>query len=236
MVISFLNAQPIVYSQYVEVHIHNLSDILNGDSSSPIASATVTEDLGNSRYSLSDLPTNTELVMEVRCNDQGGAACTLHPMYTFILYLRADDCQDAGGTLDVSAPAIDISLWEAYSTAAGKVSADPKMGLVFGRLRDCVVGGGDAIIGGTGDLSMPYFQFGDHQGVFYPPFGGPPEDDVSHTLQPGIFGAANVLPVRGIAAALIRDGFSLSWLRTYSFRVFPDAASLVLFEEPKIPR
>jgi hypothetical protein len=236
VVISFVNAQPINYNQYIEVHLHTLSNILNGDGSSPIASATVTDDMGHSRYSLSDLPTNTELVMEVRCNDQGGAACTLHPLYTFVLYLRADDCQTEGGTLDVSAPAIDNSLWQAYSTAAGMVQADPNMGLAFSHIKDCAVGGGNAIIGGTGDFSMPYFQFGDHQGVFYIPFGGPPETDVSHTLQPGIFGAANVLPIRGFAAALIRDGFSLHWLRTYPLRVFPQAASLVLFEAPKIPR
>ena len=236
LVVSFINAQPIQYNQYLEVHVHMLANILNGDSSSPIASATVSEDMGNSRYSLSGLPTNTELVMEVRCNDQGGLACTLHPMYTFVLYLRADDCQDAGGTLEVSAPAIDDSLWHAFGTAAGRVESDPNMGLVFGQMKDCVAGGGDAIMGGTGDLSMPYFQFGNHLGVFYMPFGGPPEDDDSHTLQPGMFGAANVLPVRGLAAALIRDGFSLPWLRTYPLRVFPHAASLVLFGAPKIPR
>jgi hypothetical protein len=235
-VVSFINAQPIQYNQYLEVHIHTLGNILNGDASSPVTSTAVTDDMGNSRYSLSDLPANAELVVDVRCNDLGGAACTLRPMYTFVLYLRADDCQAAGGTLTFSAPAIDESLWQAFGTAGGMIEADPNTGLAFGRIRDCTVGGGDAIIGGTGDFSMPYSLFGNHQGVFYFPFGGPPETDADSTLAPGMFGAANVLPVRGLAAALIRDGFSIHWLRTYPLRVFPQAASLVLFEAPTTPR
>jgi hypothetical protein len=199
----------------------------------------VTDDGGNSKYSFSDLPTNTELVMDVHCECDPppcGAACTLHPMYTFVIYLRADDCQAEGGTLTMAAQAIDNSLWQAYSTAGGKTSADPNLGVAFGRLRDCVIGGGNAIMQGTGDITMPYFQFGDNLAVFYPPFGGPPEETVVHTLAPGLFGTANVLPVRGLSAALIKYGANTIWLRTYPFRVFPQSASLILFDKPKIPR
>jgi hypothetical protein len=236
LVVSFANGQRLVYNEYVEVHVHTLANVLNGVTSNPVDSATVTDDGGYSRYSISGLPTNTELVLDVHCNDQGGAACTLHPMYTFVIYLRADDCQAEGGTLTLAAPSIDNSLWQAYSTAGGKTSADPNMGVAFGRLRDCVIGGGNAIMQGTGDISMSYFQFGDNLAVFYPPFGGPPEEIVVYTLEPGLFGAANVLPIRGLAAALIRYGANLIWLRTYPFRVFPQSASLILFDKPKIPR
>ena len=235
-VVSFANAQSIPYNQYLEVHVHTLANALNGTTSSSIASTAVTDDAGNSKYSLSDLPTNTELVLDVHCNEAGGSACTLYPMYTFVIYLRADDCQAEGGTITLAAQAIDSSLWQAYSTAGGKTSADPNMGLAFGRLRDCVTGGGNAIMQGTGDISMSYFQFGDNSAVFYLPFGGPPQETDVSTLSPGFYGAANALPVRGLASALIKDGADLVWLRTYPFRVFPQAASLILFDKPKIPR
>lgn len=236
-VASFANAQPVAFNQDLQVEMHTLADILNGVITNPTASATVTDDgNGNSRYSFTNLPTNTELVLDVHCDDQGGGTCTLHPMYTFVIYLRADDCQAEGGTLSLAAPAIDNSLWQAYSTAGGSTSADPTLGVAFGRLRDCVINGGNAIMQGTGDISMSYFQFGDNSAVFYPPFAAPPEETVVSTLEPGLFGAANVLPIRGLAAALIRYGANLIWLRTYPFRVFPQSASLILFDKPKIPR
>jgi len=238
-VVSFANAQPVTYNEYVEVHVHTLANALNGNDSSPVDTATVTNDGGNCKYSFTGLPTNTELVLDVHCECDPppcGTACTLHPMYTFVIYLRADDCQAAGGTITLAAPSIDASLWQAYSTAGGKTTADPYLGVAFGRLRDCVIGGGNAIMQGTGDISMSYFQFGDNLAVFYPPFGGPPEENVVSTLAPGFFGAANVLPIRGLAAALIKYGANLIWLRTYPFRVFPQSASLILFDKPKIPR
>jgi hypothetical protein len=232
-VVLFANVQPIQYNQYIEVRVHALSNVLSGVNANPIASTTVVEDVGHNMYSLSGLPTNAELVMEVRCSENAGPDCTLHPMYTFVVYLRADDCQSAGGTIDFSAPAIEEPLWSAYNTAGGKTQAYPNMGLVFGRLRDCAP---DAMIKGTGDMTMPYFQFGDHRAVLYIPFGGPPQESDASTLSPGLFGAANALPVRGLAAALIRDGANPVSLRTYPFRVFPGAASLVLFGPPKIPQ
>ena len=239
LVVSFANGQRLAYNEYVQVHVHTLANALNGVISSPVDSMTVTDDGGFSKYSFTGLPTNTELVMDVHCECDPppcGTACTLHPMYTFVVYLRADDCQAEGGTLTLAAPSIDNSLWDAYSTAGGTTSADPNMGLAFGRLRDCMIGGGNAIMQGTGDISMSYFQFGDNQAVFYPPFAAPPEETVVSTLEPGFFGAANVLPIRGLASALIRYGANLIWLRTYPFRVFPRSASLILFDKPKIPR
>jgi len=225
-VVQFIFPTPVPYNADIEVRAHAKADILGGIASNPLKTAAVTDDgSGKSQYSLQGLQTNTELVLEVRCKD--ATECGYHTMYTFGIYLRADECTT--GTIDFAAPAIPDSLWPLYSTAGQHtITADSKKGIFLGRIRECSVET-NKIEKGTGDVSMS------REVVYYIRSNPPYSLDDDSTLDTGFFGAVNVLPVRGLASALVRDQGSLLSLRTYEIRIFENSASLVFFEEPKKP-
>ena len=80
---------------------------------------------------------------------------------------------------------------------------------------------------GTAGLSMATDR------LYYLPSGQPTSTETA-TVEPGFFAAAYVLPIRGIASALVLNVSSQS-LRSREVRVFPSASSLVIFNEPKKP-
>lgn len=224
LVALFENLSPISFNGDMEVRAHAAAEILDGVTSAPIKSAAVTDLSGQCKYSLEGLPVNQYLVLEVRCQD-GTAACGYHNMYTFGLYLRADECTT--GTISFAAPAIPNSLWDTYSNAGqGSITADPNKGLFLGRLRECSVEK-NRIQKGTGDVSMS------REVVYY--FNTPIILEDRSTSVKGFFGAANVQPIRGRASALVRDQGDLLSLRTYDIRIFKNSASLVFFDKPQNP-
>ncbi len=220
----FENLIPVDFNADLEVRVHSNADILSGDTSAPLKSTAVTDDMGKSHYNLQGLPTRQFLVLEVRCKDDD-IACGYHNMYTFGLYLRPDECTT--GTISFSAPAIPNSLWATYATGA-QVTADPNKGVFLGRLKECSVAT-NKIEKGTGDVSMS------RELVYYIPFEPPIKPEDTSTSTKGWFGAANVQPVRGKASALVRDQGALLSLRTYDIRIFENSASLVFFDKPKNP-
>ena len=222
-VVQFIFPTPINYNADVEVRAHATAEILKGVNTIPLQAASVTDDGGQSQYSLQGLPTNEYLVLEVRCKD--GTSCGYHSMYTFGLYLRADEC--ASGTVAFATPTIPESLWPLYATAGShSITADTNKGVFLGRMRECSVET-NKIEKGTGDVSMS------REVVYYIPSIPPINLDDQSTLNTGFFGAANVLAIRGYASALVRDQGDLLSLRTYEIRVFENSASLVFFDKPK---
>ncbi len=63
-----------------------------------------------------------------------------------------------------------------------------------------------------------------------------PDDRHTATDSSGFFVAANVTPIQGVVSALVLSAAVTVSLWTKPVRVFPGAASLVLFEEPQAPR
>jgi hypothetical protein len=163
--------------------------------------------------------------MEVRCDSAQSAGKEYRTLYTFEVYIRADECGEPNDfTFTFGAPVLYAANYTSYTEVPG-VTADDEMGLVFGWLKDCQ---GEKLKNGTGGISMP------HDVLYYLPSGQPDLDD-PHTLAPGFFAAANALPIRGMASAVVvHQGSPLS-LRSREFRVFPNKGSLVIFDRPKKP-
>jgi hypothetical protein len=164
--------------------------------------------------------------MAVRCDDPDDQGCLFTTLYTFSVFLRADDCEAEGGTLTFGAPALWSSNYDSYSNPPGGTAGDPGNGLVFGWLKEC---DDHKIIHGTGGLSMP------HSHLFYLPSGGAPVLTDPDTHNPGFFAANNVHPIRGRAAALVLQSTSAISLHARPLRVFPGRASMVIFAAPKNP-
>ena len=72
-----------------------------------------------------------------------------------------------------------------------------------------------------------------HDLLYYLP-SGEPDLSATSTVEPGLFAAANVWPIRGVASALVLN-FSPQSLRSREIRIFPSAGSLGIFESPKKP-
>ncbi len=219
------NGQPLQETIGLVVRIHLRDDVLLGILDSPLDTTEAFDDSGLGQYELTGVPTNTHLVLEVQGRTEDAPASWFASMFTFGIFLRADDCTVAGGTISLAAPAIFQANYEAYSNALG-VAADADKGLLFGRLRDC---DGERIVHGTGGLSM------EHELLYYLS-SSIPAPDATGTDSSGFFVAANVSPIRGVASALVlSDAVSVSlWHKPV--RVFMGAASLVLFEQPQAPR
>jgi hypothetical protein len=75
----------------------------------------------------------------------------------------------------------------------------------------------------------------DSEILYYLPVAGAPDFDDPDTNSPGFFAAANVMPIRGMAGALVLDQSSPVSLKARPVRVFPGQASLVIFGKPKKP-
>lgn len=232
-IVNFLNGES-CHEQAVEltVKVLNLEDVLNGVLTSPIASTKSTsvqqascQDKYNFLYDFTDLPTNMNLVIEVEGNSSVDGF-EFASLYTFGLYIRSDDCSASGGTIDFAVPALYQVNYDGYANPLSVVS-NPEKGLVFGQLRDCK---GYRILNGKGGLSIP------HELLYYLR-GYIPDDTMESTGTTGFFIAANTTPIQGIASALVKsaDGPDIS-LWEKPMRVFPGAASLVLFQKPKAPR
>ncbi len=117
------------------------------------------------------------------------------------------------------------SLYASYADPAGSDSIDPLKGILVAKVVDC---GLMSIIGVTGGLSMPYDRF-------YYLEANIPNLDLEATTARGIFGAANVSPIRGIVSALAKTETAMLSLGAKQVRVFPSSASLVLFDRPRKP-
>jgi len=223
-VVNFFNRQELPDAAGLTIRVHQLTDVLVGrlDNASIVTQALADGNGNGAQYSLSGVPTNTQLVLEVQGGTgQGGFDFT--SMLTFGLYIRADDCVD--GLYSFSAPAILEVNYSGYANPPS-VLADPDRGLVFGQLRDC---DGVKIIAGTGGVSMPTDL------VYYLDDNNLPDPLATHTNASGFFIAANAVPIRGMAAALVvEQGVPIS-LRPRPVRVFPGIASLVVFDVPLDP-
>ncbi len=212
------------------VRAHRQVDVLNGDRSQFLQQ--VTADTGadqKGHYRLTGLPTNTELVLEVQGRapvppDVAGFASLL----TFGVYLNADACAAAQGTLSLSAPAIYQEFYDGYADPAGLGEADAGKGVVLAQARDC---DGLRVWHAVGGLSAPHGRF-----FYLQPAPAAPDVDLTETTQNGWFGASNVSPVRGLVGAWALSGGAPISFWTRPVRAFPGAASLVLLEEPDHPR
>jgi hypothetical protein len=201
------------------IRIHRADPLLSGQTESPLASTTAFDDGGLAQYRFDQLPTNTRLAIEVQGRESG--EFPFATLYTFGLVLRADQC--TSGSIEFAAPALYRANYDSYANAAGVV-ADPERGLVFGRLRDC---DGNKLQNGTGGLSNS------HDRLYYLD-GAVPDPQATATDGSGFFVATNALPIRGLAAALVRSGDTALSLKVRPLRVFANAASLVLFDRPRL--
>jgi hypothetical protein len=215
------------------LRVHPQAAVLDGDLGQSLQSFVAdagTNDYGHYRFT--DLPTNTELVLEVQAR-QGTPDPLVYGfarMLVFGVYLNADDCDTAQGELSLSLPAIYQDSYDGYADPAGLGDTDPAKGVVLAQALDC---DGVRVWHAVGGLSQPHDHF------FYvnpPPAPATPNVDLVETSQNGWFGASNVTPIRGLVAAWgLSTGLPVSlWLRPV--RVFPGTASLVLLEKPNHPR
>jgi hypothetical protein len=212
------------------VEIFEEADIINGNDNpaQALASATVTDVGTFGHYSITDdIPTKTDLVMVVRGGTSSNAT-VYSTLYFFGVYLRADDCEAAAGTLTLDVPSLREAFYNSYTEGSG-VGPDSARGMLLARLLDCT--DIDRLIGGTVGTSL------ESQATFYIKIDGVwlPDPNATTTQAPGFFGAANVLPISGQVAALVRDSSGLVTLGNQSLRVFPDSISAIIFKAPKKP-
>ncbi len=218
-VVNFYNNQSLAAAIGLTIRIHRADSLLRGQTESPLGHTTAFDDSGLAQYRIEQLPTNTRLALEVQGRESG--EFPFASLYTFGLVLRADQC--TSGSIEFTAPALYQANYDSYANAAG-VLADPERGLVFGRLRDC---DGNKLQYGTGGLSNP------HARLYYLK-SGMPAPEATATDGSGFFVATNALPVRGLATALVRSGDTALSLKLRPLRVFANAASLVLFDRPRL--
>jgi len=225
-VVKFFSRLQIEYDPAIEVALHPIEQVLSGTPGEPSHRADVTDDgSGMAQYTFDSVPTGATYVMSVSCDGEC-SPYDLHTLYTFSVYLRADECQAGGGQIDMGAPALLSVNYPTYNEAAGV--SDPDRGLLLGWLKDCK-DPSDKIENGTGGISM------DHEILYYLPVSGAHDLEDTDTNPPGFFAAANVMPIRGVAGALVLDQSSPVSLRARPVRVFPGQASLVVFDKPKKP-
>ncbi len=220
-IVNFLNADPIPSGVNMLLNLYLLEDIQKGLNVEPITSTSSLDDDNISVYSFEEVPTNEMLVLEV----EGTADGEYSTLYTFSIYIRADDCVAGGNVVDFAAPALYSVNYEGYANALS-VEAKQDKGLVFGQVRDC---NGHKILGATGGLSIS-------NELLYYLRGYIPDDTMAATGSSGFFIATNIVPIQGIASALVSIDGALISLWSRPVRVFPGAASLVLFDKPKAPR
>ena len=218
---NFFNYQNIYESIGLTVRVHLLEDILNGILDCPIASCVIYDLQGLSHYLLENVPTNTDLVMEVVGGHANGYQFTT--LYTLGIYIRADTCADQAGVVSLTALALFQANYDSYNVApwAG-ISSNPDKGLVFGRMMDCER---NEIGKGKGGISIP-------SDIIYYLNGGPPNPDASSTDSTGIFVVVNATPIQGVSTALVMENTNIVWLKSKRVRAFPGAASMVIFDEP----
>ncbi len=224
-VVDFFTRQYKPESLGLIVRAHLLDDVLAGRLDAPLVSTAVVADGASAaKYTFASVPTNTKLVLEVQGSPDVGEG--FKTLFTFGLFIRAEECSD--GSYSFSAPVLVQNFYEGYSNPPG-IFADPNRGLLFGQLRDCA---DERIRYGTGGLSM------EAERVYYLNRlneDNAPDMDATRTNASGFFVAVNVLPIRGVAAALVLDqGVPVS-LRPRPVRVFPGTASLVVFGRPLDP-
>lgn len=218
-VVNFYNNQSLAAAIGLTIRIHRAESLLRGQTESPLAATSAFDDGGLAQYRFDQLPTNTRLALEVQGRESG--EFPFATLYTFGLVLRADRC--TSGSIEFAAPALYRANYDSYANAAGVV-ADPEHGLVFGRLRDC---DGNKLQNGCGGLSNP------HHRLYYLD-NGVPAPQASASDGSGFFIATNALPLRGLATALVRSGDTALSLKVRPLRVFANAASLVLFDRPRL--
>lgn len=219
---NFFNYQNISESIGLTVRIHLIEDVLNGVLDNPITSCVIYDHQGLSHFLLEDVPTNTDLVMEVVGGQANGYQfATLN---TFGINIRADTCADQAGVVSMTALALYKQNYDGYNNAYWEdIAPDPKKGLVFGRILDCER---DEIVRGKGGISIP-------NDIIYYLNGGPPNPDATSTDSTGFFVVVNAAPIQGVATAIVMENASIVWLKTKRVRAFPGAGSIVIFDEPK---
>lgn len=224
-IVFFFNRNLVQYDPNLSVRLYPLDDVLAGILQDPLEAEVTDDGSGKAAFSFDAVPTGTEFVMAVDCPEQ---PCELlySTLYTFSVYLRADDCETNGGQIDMGAPSIYEANYGTYNEVVGPSNDD--RGLVLGWLKDCK-DPSDKIENGTGGISM------DSEILYYLPDSEQPDLEDTDTNSPGFFAAANVVPIRGMAGALVLDQGSAVSLRARPVRVFRQKASLVIFDKPKKP-
>ena len=179
-------------------------------------------------FSFSDVETNKDWVILVSGTNSAGQDYA--DFFNFGFYLRADDCSEGGGSVHLTAYALPANLYPSYADPAGSDSIDPLKGILVAKVVDCGLTSDPLkIIGVTGGLSMPHDRF------YYLEADNIPNLDLEATTAKGIFGAANVSPIRGLVSALAKTDTIILSLGAKHVRVFPSSASLVIFDRPRKP-
>ncbi len=204
----------------LDVKIFRLDEILIGNPQ-PIQTTTVAVIDGKDQYQLLNVPTRTELVLAISGESYA-------PLYLFGVYLRADACDDASGSLLWELPVLKQTLYRPYNS----LPVDEEKGLLMARLFDC--SNSQRIIGGTVGSSLEsqidyYISVNDDSALV-------PDPTATTTATPGFFGAGNVDPLRGIISArALESETGLVSLGSHWVRIFPESVSVVFFQKPLIP-
>lgn len=213
------------------VKAYSLTDVLAGDLSTPLDTTTAIgidnggTDVGYYQFT-NALPTKQELVLKV---EAGGTGDLEHvSLYLFGVYLRADTCDAGGGTIDLDIPSLKKNLYATYTEGA-QVGINPQKGLILARVLDCsdINRMVHATVGTSLESEATYYLLDD------PPWAV--GTSATETTQRGFFGAADVVPIRGVISALAKDGSGTILLGTHDIRVFPYSVSVLYFKTPLDP-
>jgi hypothetical protein len=219
-----------------KVRAYGMQDALDNQLGSPIRSADITLAGTDLRYHFdaqNALPTNTALVLAVESGGSGGTLTV--ETFTFPIYLRSDDCELAGGKLAHDAYSFYQANYSAYASPGDSglpVRAD--RALVFGKVQDCAQ---MSIQNATAGLSQLNSSPADAL-LYYIGSDWMPALDATETSAKGLFCAANVPPIRGVASVSVKVKGTASSrsLGTIPFRAFPGKVSVIVFEKPQAPR
>lgn len=221
------------------VRAYAMQDVLDSKIASPLETAPITL-FGSGpgavpRYhfdSENALPTNTALVLMVESGGSGGTLTV--ETFTFPVYLRTNECLQAGGKLQHDAYSFYQANFNTYASPGDSgLPVRSDRGLVFGLVQDCA---GMNIQNATGGLSQLNGAPVDAL-LYYIKSGWMPELAAAATFPQGLFCAANVPPIRGVASVSVKvtgsaDSRSLG---TIPFRAFAGKVSVIVFEKPQAP-
>jgi len=184
-------------------------------------------------YEVDNIPTNTMLVRLVRLED-------FHDSYQFNVYFPADKAKN--GVIsqdeydDANANAVSNSTWNLIPRTIGLLGITKGNGVIAGRVRDCdhnpVM---NAMVGTDGKPKMLVYFNGDEgkvddQGK---PKSSDPDPQRKSTNTDGLYAVVDIAVGNYNLAALAIKDSQIMKLGYYTVTVFPDAATILSFKEPR---